>query len=885
MRQARSEARKQAKIKRQEKAVELQMALEDRAAARSVQQELAELHRGSIRWAARFKVQVEPDRPQTRTSPVTKRVISRSIRAVPRGIDTALPASSWVTDAMGMKGVIWQQSYVGRKSPRFYRGVARDNWQYDVRDEAVLLGADGEPVIISNMGDDWVEIGAAWQAVEDASTRANAKIQIRCIAPFDSDMSEAEMIAALTHFCTTVLGPLDLPYSAVIHRPPAHGDARNFHPHLAFSLRPTRRVEPYCWDIADEVCGELDGRDGVQMLRHMWAHSMSTAAEQAGSNRRYTGLGYGARRLDLEAGEHLGEGRSAIVARGGDVRAERRNQIKNARNAARRAIRDADQKIAALTAVRDAALKRLEPDVERTVPERVVRAALPVEPAAVRSSAGSRLPTVALTATKPHAPAVIVESIQTDVTTRQSEMVPAAAAHAATTLTSSEANSATASVSTPANSVSPASWSHSGRKIVQASFLRAGKPSVSAEVLETAHRPRVAGPPAALVTPVVSAQLRAGSRRPRPSVEIVPAKRTPAPPGADQTVRLLDTLAAVRRARLRRRRRDTTTAGRGLDTMPTLDTIPLLVAVPALAQLAADAGSRPPADAAVLDAEDRARIARLATIDAYVADYRGPERQVEIDYPALKAIGVGWDWLNAAGVQQALRALRADQQQVVAELAREAAARPLAFAKHGTRFWPRDLSADLVRRLDRWATDPGFQRDVFEMGQAIAKAHDADDASRREARVTHRTVGANLAAPVPDGFGGWRQESAPVFRDESVYAHVAAFDPVGGQPSDPLLLLLLLAGRHPRQIVFADDGRLMALPGPPALLAPLLHPWRQDERVAALVAETVRASREAGAPTWPRPVANAVQAFAARTGDPSAANVRPPPDLARGPTR
>ena len=79
MRQARSEFRKQAKIKRHEKAVELQMALEDRAAARSVQQELAELHRDGIRWAARFKVRAEPKQPDNCTSPVTKRVVGTAI--------------------------------------------------------------------------------------------------------------------------------------------------------------------------------------------------------------------------------------------------------------------------------------------------------------------------------------------------------------------------------------------------------------------------------------------------------------------------------------------------------------------------------------------------------------------------------------------------------------------------------------------------------------------------------------------------------------------------------------------------------------------------------------------------------------------------------------
>lgn len=78
--------------------------------------------------------------------------------------------------------------------------------------------------------------------------------------------------------------------------------------------------------------------------------------------------------------------------------------------------------------------------------------------------------------------------------------------------------------------------------------------------------------------------------------------------------------------------------------MPTSDTIPLLEAVPTLVQLAADAEARRPMGVNILGDDDRARVARFATINAYVADYGGPEGQVEIDYPALQAIGVGWDW-------------------------------------------------------------------------------------------------------------------------------------------------------------------------------------------------------------------------------------------------
>lgn len=339
LRQARSDATKQRRLKAKEKAAELQCNLEDRAAARRLLQELAEIDFERRRIAATLRGRVKADRPARQTSDITKRRVGVSSR---RPITMADVPSSWVIDALGMRGVHYQQSYIGRKTPGFYRGAARDRWEYEARDEAVLRDAHGEPIMVANIGDDIDEIGAAWQAIEDATTRKNGKIQIRIIVAFDADASDAENVAALKHFCRTVLEPLGLAYSAVIHRAPEGGDDRNVHAHILTNFRPTARVGPYCWSFADHVRGELDGRDGVQMLRHLWAHSMSEAAEKAQRDMCYTGLGYGARGLDLEAGEHLGEARSSIVRRGGKVWTHDRNPIRQARNAARLAIRDAE---------------------------------------------------------------------------------------------------------------------------------------------------------------------------------------------------------------------------------------------------------------------------------------------------------------------------------------------------------------------------------------------------------------------------------------------------------------------------------------------------------------------------------------------------------------
>ena len=369
LRQARSEAGKAVRIQRQEQAARLHRNLQDRAAARGILKEMADSDRAIAKWH-RIKGRLIPDRPASGTSPV-KKCTSRSASLAPLKASVTRPqaASSWVIDSAGFRGVTWQQTYLGRSSPKFRRGAAKDNWDYECRDEAVLRDVDGEPVIISNMGDDWVEIGTAWQCLEDASIRKNAKIQMRVIALFDADASHDEKVAALNHFCTTVLQPLNLPYSACIHEPSQEGDQRNYHAHISFSLRPMRRIEPYGWEVADEVRGELDGKAGVQILRHLWAHSLTEAASRHGREMQYTGLGFGARGLDHEAGEHLGEALTAIARRGQHVAALERNRIKAERNRFRSRMRDLDKKIEALSAVRDAVLT----DLKRTIPAPAMR--------------------------------------------------------------------------------------------------------------------------------------------------------------------------------------------------------------------------------------------------------------------------------------------------------------------------------------------------------------------------------------------------------------------------------------------------------------------------------------------------------------------------------
>ena len=852
MKQARSEARKQAKIKRHEKAVELQMALEDRAAARRLERELAELHRGSIRWAARFKVRSEPPRPARRTSPVVKHGGGMSAGRSGVVVDTPRAPSSWVVDGLGMKGIIWQQSYCGRKSPGFRHGAARAHWEYIVRDEAVLLGPDGEPVIVSNMGEDWVEIGAAWQAMEDATTRANGKIQIRCIAPFDADMSEAEMVDALTHFCTTVLDPLDLPYSAAIHRPPPGGDSRNFHPHIALSLRPMRRVEPYCWDIADEVCGELDGRDGVQMLRHLWSHAMSEAAERAGSNRRYTGFGYGARGLDLDAGEHLGEARSAIVARGGQVWAHERNRMKHQRNALRRAVRDADRKIAALTTILDAARARIAQAQASPVIGTIIRAAPPVSHAAVRSP--SEVARSASACAQPRVePARMRTAGCAALPARMSTPADGVEGKRAALPPGTSPRIAGQRIAAPL--LSPVA------AVAVANVALAGpRRTVSTSAAEarrlTAHTIDV-GPAAELIV----SQMPREDRTRRASMPVHTATPLIAATSSPASRTIEDDLLH-RLARARARRERDRVAKRRRDRQMLLSDTPTLADRPRLDLLEAFPVTPAAAIPVAALAEDHERLRLLMRIDAYVADYGG--EGLDVGTAALKAIGADDAWLTRPWVQRGLEVVRVKQQAVVAAMVADADARPLAYAKAGTRFWPRDLDADQLRRLDRWASDPGFQRDVFDVERRIYRAHqDRDAASRRSSPLFTGRDSVVPGPPYADGFGGYSDTPPPTFVHRTIAPRIAPFDVATDAPTQVLLRLLHHCGTRPGTLALADDGKLTTLPGASRTIESLIQLWRDDPRVEALVVETVTASRAAGRPVWPEQYRQAILKLAA----------------------
>lgn len=70
--------------------------------------------------------------------------------------------SSWAIDAQQLRGVHYQQSYLGRSSANYYRGSPRKRWNYVTRPEALLLDEAGVPFVFSNCSQGLAEGGDLW---------------------------------------------------------------------------------------------------------------------------------------------------------------------------------------------------------------------------------------------------------------------------------------------------------------------------------------------------------------------------------------------------------------------------------------------------------------------------------------------------------------------------------------------------------------------------------------------------------------------------------------------------------------------------------------------------------------------------------------------------
>lgn len=129
-------------------------------------------------------------------------------------------------------------------------------------------------------------------------------------------------------------GQYGLPYVISLHEPPPDGDERNWHLHVIWSWRPLERIGDHEWLVGESLRTELDGAQGMWMLRERLAALMTEMAFEAGDADIYTPLSYAARGLPVIPQIHLDEGRTRQAREGKVVEANEENHDRLVRSIA-----------------------------------------------------------------------------------------------------------------------------------------------------------------------------------------------------------------------------------------------------------------------------------------------------------------------------------------------------------------------------------------------------------------------------------------------------------------------------------------------------------------------------------------------------------------------
>lgn len=862
----------------------------------------------------------------------------------PSGAIQLASYSGPVLDRKGRRGVYLAASYLSSKTATY--GCSRRLVRY-VTDFKHVEWLDGMALCGSNVGDTRTEMSAAFGLVEDLNraARANAKVVFHLIVQLPHDITPTQRAEIMRRWCEDQFGLRNLPYVWAVHTPDADGDQRNYHGHVAVSFRSLVRVAPFVWDAGRELKAELDNPEQFRVMREQFARTMTEVAHEAGKNREYTALSHAARGMKIKPTEHLGAHKTRLVRQGEYVSTDARNRAKIKRNEAMLKIEQLTRRRAAmerrLARVRRIEARSIDPVHAAARPKRPV--AIKVGRAAATPRTGWTRPTVACppavasdtairqplrkpsTAWLPNKFALRLVALPSGAVRDGSRPILKSNAMIAAARPTAEPglpNSVNVAQIIPVGSTGPTPVTVSEVQRPMRAHVRLDPPmpssrpqrQVATDIM--AVRPlalrqqlptgsRIAVPAAiyeveaTLVLSVAARAVSAADRLGRPDVTLTTpvlvvsrssgvlrsAKRDPAisqadrpPPAASRMDMDLLHAAFGERAARRRARAKAGAPRAVLALVASLDwghisTDPNVT----LDKLEALDQTEP-----LTPAPTTAIAERIRTADFYVHD-DGTGR-LELDPRAMVALGLIDAQLGQEIDQVALASIRTEQQQIIAKLAEEAKRRPLDFARHDKRFWPRDLVPAVLARLDRWAADDGFQNDVAVIERTVRAAHKVLDTQRATPIVPLPTPAIvappKLARPVPDGFGGMRDTPPPAYRLKEVGVKLLPFDKVNGRPGKSLLMLLRHCGEHPHSIAFADDERLTALDDIPKLIDPLIHMWRRDDRVQALVVETVRASRKAGRPVWPQEHAAAIRALSPAT-EPSRA---PPSDRDFGPS-
>jgi len=287
---------------------------------RETDRSIARFFRRRIRTKMRPTSQINHKPPKARPS-----IWPSSSRALPK-------YDGPIRDKFNRRGVFFRSRYYSSRTAK--PGVSKRVAIYIYSGSA--LDEHGNPMFRTNVGltIDEAVCGLDHHEQVNRSAQKNAKVLNHAVLAMDHRWTPAQMLEVGERWAEERFGRYGLPYAISLHEPPPDGDERNWHLHVIWSWRPLERIGDHEWLVGESLRTELDGAQGMRMLRERLAAMMTEMSFEAGDADVYTALSYAARGLPVIPQIHLDEGRTRQAREGKFVEANEENHERVMRSTA-----------------------------------------------------------------------------------------------------------------------------------------------------------------------------------------------------------------------------------------------------------------------------------------------------------------------------------------------------------------------------------------------------------------------------------------------------------------------------------------------------------------------------------------------------------------------
>ena len=213
-----------------------------------------------------------------------------------------------IRDKFNRRSVFFRVRYYSSRTAR--PGVCKRVTVYIFQGAA--LDSDGLPMVATNVGLSIDEAVCGLDHLEqiNRSAQKGAKVLNHAVLAMDHRWTKEQMLEVGEEWAEDCFGSHDLPFVISLHEPPPEGDQRNWHLHIVWSWRPLERIGDHEWSVGEGLRTDLDGADGIKLLREKLAQKMTEMSFRSGHPDLYTALSYAARGLPVEPQIHLDEGRT-----------------------------------------------------------------------------------------------------------------------------------------------------------------------------------------------------------------------------------------------------------------------------------------------------------------------------------------------------------------------------------------------------------------------------------------------------------------------------------------------------------------------------------------------------------------------------------------------